>query len=555
MTNSTRFPSVLICVYLWMNLTGCENANPLSRNDYYLEIAREGAVEMIDAKDFASSSRTPPVSVEEATTAMRRDWSPQSMVRPGEPVSLSLAEARAAALAGNLDLQVALYDPAIAQESINEEEARFEWVFTASARRTHVDAATASTLANSQALIDEFDFGVNIPLRTGGTVNVNLPVNRTETNNAFATLNPSFSTDLRFSISQPLLRNAGVRPNTHGIRVAKYQKRLTDALTKLEAIRVLANVDRAYWNLYAARQSLDVALKQYELAVAQLERARRRVAQETAPRIEVTRAESGVAQRLEAIIVAQNAVKQRERDLKRLMNRTDLPVNDQQAVLPTTEPNPLGLQLDAGELAAFAIDNRMEMLEQELRLAINASTIDFQRNQALPLVVLDYSYTVNGLGGNLGNSFDLMASKRFEDWSAGLRAEIPIGNEAANARINRAILERLQRLATREQRRQAIETEVRNAVDTFDTNWQRVLAARQAAILAGEVLLGEQRQYDAGARTSTDVLDAAAALADAQNAEIRALVDYQIAQVDLAFATGTLLGQGQVRWEAKGLEE
>ena len=37
--------------------------------------------------------------------------------------------------------------------------------------------------------------------------------------------------------------------------------------------------------------------------------------------------------------------------------------------------------------------------------------------------------------------------------------------------------------------------------------------------------------------------------ANARSAEIRALAEYQIAQVDIAFATGTLLGSAQVRWE------
>jgi hypothetical protein len=44
------------------------------------------------------------------------------------------------------------------------------------------------------------------------------------------------------------------------------------------------------------------------------------------------------------------------------------------------------------------------------------------------------------------------------------------------------------------------------------------------------------------------VLNAAATLADEQTNEVRALTDYQIAQVDLAFATGTLLGAGKIDW-------
>ena len=58
-----------------------------------------------------------------------------------------------------------------------------------------------------------------------------------------------------------------------------------------------------------------------------------------------------------------------------------------------------------------------------------------------------------------------------------------------------------------------------------------------------------------GVRTSTDVLDAAARLADAQSSEVRALADYERARVDIAFGTGTLLGYDQIRWEPTDGEE
>ena len=63
------------------------------------------------------------------------------------------------------------------------------------------------------------------------------------------------------------------------------------------------------------------------------------------------------------------------------------------------------------------------------------------------------------------------------------------------------------------------------------------------------MLEAEQRQFDVGRSTTTDVLDADANLANARLTEIRAIVEYQIAQIDLAVATGTLLGQSKVDWE------
>jgi outer membrane protein len=87
------------------------------------------------------------------------------------------------------------------------------------------------------------------------------------------------------------------------------------------------------------------------------------------------------------------------------------------------------------------------------------------------------------------------------------------------------------------------------AADQIETNWQSILASRQNAILAGRLYEAEKRQFEVGLRTATDVLDAQAKFANAQSAEIKSLTEYQIAQVDLAFATGMLLGADKVHWE------
>jgi hypothetical protein len=74
-------------------------------------------------------------------------------------------------------------------------------------------------------------------------------------------------------------------------------------------------------------------------------------------------------------------------------------------------------------------------------------------------------------------------------------------------------------------------------------------------VLAARTLAAEERQFDVGLRTSTDVLDASASLADAQSREVAALASYQIALVDIAFATGTSLGAARIRFEAFSSEE
>lgn len=466
-----------------------------------------------------------------------------------ESASLTLAECRASALEHNLDLKVALVDPAIARQTLSAEEAKFEATFTTRALWSETDTPTSSELSSGQAQVGQVEPGVTIPLRTGGTATVSLPYTRQKSNNSFTTLNPAYESDLQFSISQPLLRGAGVRANTASIRIASYNEQASEARTKLEAIRQLAAVDRSYWRLFQARRRLEVAQQQYELADAQLKRSERRVNAGQVGEIEVTRSQAGLADRLQAIITAQNDVLTQQRELKSVINMPGLTVESKTLVVPATPPDPVEYVIQQEEVLQAALANRMELLELELQLAADAATIDFNKNAALPLFTMDYTYRVNGLGRNTKEAFRVLGENQFDDWSLGLSAQIPIGNEAAKSVVRRSILARLQRLATKDARELAIRREVLDAVDNIEAGWQKILASRQAVILNTRAMQAEQRQFDVGGATSNDVLDAATRLAEAQFAEIQAVTEYQIGQIDLAFATGTLLGAGKVQWE------
>lgn len=465
-------------------------------------------------------------------------------------LELALDQARAWTLENNLDLRVALINPTAAGASLREQEAAWQAVFSVDARWNNTDQPTSSNLAGAQTDIRTLTPQIRVPLRTGGNVDFRTPVSRTATNNQFSTLSPAFTTDFEVSISQPLLRGGGREANTHALRVAAYQEGIELARTKLEVIRQLANADRAYWRLFAVHRALDVARQQHTLAMTQYDRAKRLYDSGRTAEIEVIRAEEGVANRLENIIKANNDVKREQRTLKRVMNAPQLSLEELPVLWPSTDPTPVPLDLNAGRLTTIAMGQRMELLELELQLAVDASTVALRQNEQLPDFTLDYTYRVNGLGERYAASTDVLTDGNFEDWSVGLRYESPFGNDAAKSRTARAVIDRLQRLSTRDARRQSIEEEVRNAVDAIDAGWQRILAARQSALLAGRTLEAEQRQFSVGRSTTVNVLDAATRLADAQLAEIRALTEYQIAQVDLAFATGSVLGSALVEWDA-----
>lgn len=501
------------------------------------------ALREIETFDPAAAQTGSPETLDEAARRIL-EQGPRRVEFPSR-TDVSIADVRAKSLVNNLDLKVVQIDPAIAGSRVTEERAKFEAVFFANYTRNENNLLSNLEEGLGTAS-DSGDAGIRFPLATGGTFTTSGLLLRSDSSNPIVT-DDSWQSGLEVSISQPLLRNAGIETNTASIRIARLQSQIADARAKLEAIRVLANADRAYWLLYAAWKELEVRQEQYKLALAQLERARNRVNAGDAPEIEIIRAESGVGSTIESIIIADNQLRLRIRDLKRIMNDPDLPIDSATALAPGTQPNPLGLTLDGEALTARAVADRMEMLELELQLAVDSTTIDVRRNQALPLFVVDYQYQILGRGDSFNGSFSDIGDD--DQYVLTARAEIPVGNEAARSRIAQAVLTRLQRLATRDLRAMAIRQEVLNALDNLENAWRRILAARLEVVLAARTLAGEQRQFDVGLRTSTDVLDASSRLSDAQSREVAALAGWQIALVDLSFATGTLLGGTKIDWE------
>ena len=79
-----------------------------------------------------------------------------------------------------------------------------------------------------------------------------------------------------------------------------------------------------------------------------------------------------------------------------------------------------------------------------------------------------------------------------------------------------------------------IATEVTNAALQVESNRERQQAAAAARELAERRLDAEQSRFDVGLSTNFFVVQAQRDLRDAQNAELRALLDYRKAQVEFA---------------------
>jgi outer membrane protein len=397
---------------------------------------------------------------------------------------LSISQVRAAALKNNLALQIAQADPKIAQTRVSEERAKFDNIIYANLKYGATDLPAQSgdrvkfsstnpalnnqnvklTLQEQRTKNLDGELGIAIPLRTGGVVNISSPFENRDKNQPFSS--DEYRTGLRFSISQPLLRNAGVAVNEASITIASYDQQATEARARLQSIRVLAMIDKAYWSLNQAWTELEIRRQQHEYASQNLAMVQLRVKEGLSAAIELNRAEFGVIDRVEQLIIANTNLKLAQRQLKFLLNDSVYPLDGEAGIAPSTAPTLLQFSFDREKLITQATANRLELLETELKLAEDATRIDLLQNQTLPLFTLDYSYgALSSSAGSFGSAYGNSLNGDFNDWYVGFSFEMPVTNEARKARLSRAVEQRLQRLSTKTLQEMTVKREIGDSVD------------------------------------------------------------------------------------------
>lgn len=476
---------------------------------------------------------------------------------------MSIESVRQKALSQNLSLNITLLDPEIAQTFVSQERAKFDQVIFANAQVVDMnqDFVSGDTvrLSSFDPILDTArvkltreatrtklvtgEAGIAVPLQTGAVVILGAGLANKKINNDFPT--NDYNGALRFSISQPLLRNAGVAVNTASIRIAEFNAQAVDARAKLQSIRIIATIDKAYWSLYQAWLNLAVRQQQYLLASQNYAMVERRVAEGLSARIELNRANIGVADRVNSLVIAKTQLKIAQRQLQFFLNDIGSDV-DADSLMPTTQPNLVGFQFDRERLVARALEGRLDLLEQELKLAAETTKVSFLENQILPVFSLDYRYgALSNTAGRMSQSFQGF-NNPFNEWALGFRFEMPLSNEERRAQLNRSVSERLQRLSTQALQNLTVKREILDALDFVDQDWTRIAAARQQVAIAGVNYNAELKQFNEGLRTMTEVIESLTSLGDSQLREVEAVTDYQVSLIDLAFATGTLFGYSQV---------
>ncbi|MBV9209861.1 MAG: TolC family protein [Acidobacteria bacterium] len=532
-------------------------------------------------------------------------------------MSLTLNDAIRLALENNNDIEVARGDVKFSETTLHALEGVFDPVFTYNPQFTRLVQSQPSSLGGATTLTQN-DFQNNIDVlkqfgRGGGSYDFFFNNNKRSTNNSFSLLNPVFSSSMGVTFTQPLWRNRSIDRNRRDIRIQRKRLEQTDADFRTRTIDVIAQVQRAYWDLVFALRDQQNRIANLNLSRENLRNVEARIAAGSAAPLERAEVQTELANRESDLLLAAQTVSIAENNLKQLMLRDPEAPQWTAQVTPTDEPTFDAVPVNLNDAIEEAKANRPELRRLRLQRDINKIDLQYFTNQTRPRIDFQSTLTTTGLAGSavttgttntgsvplifgnpqtnanaflldqinvlrnlhmLGNAIvpDVDATNpsasgnlvggygralhnlfNFNTYNVvlGFTVEMPFHNRTAEANLAGARIQTTQLDASMRSQEQAIIVEVRNAAQAVETARRRVLSARAARENAELQLAGEQRLYQVGRSTTFILFQRENTLANARNAEIRAETDYNKALADLQRATSTTLRANNITIDAR----
>jgi HAE1 family hydrophobic/amphiphilic exporter-1 len=484
-----------------------------------------------------------------------------------EGIRLSLAEAVALAVANNQDLNVSVNAAEASRYVLFSNMGIFDPLAEAAVLRSHNEEPATTELAGAEVgRADTTDISARVTqlAPTGGTFSLGFSGRRISTNSAFFFVNPSWTTGLTLSVSQPLLRDFGRDATTWLIRIAR-NSRDSSYQSFVRSVQTAVNgVEQAYWDLAYAIRNLEV--KREALVVAKdLNRITRiKIDVGSLAPIDITQTEVGIATAEQEIIIAESLIGDAQDRLRRLLSFNP----DQWAVpiIPTDEVRAEQVTVNVEEGIGLALERRPEIVAAEYNVDSDRIRYDFWRNQTRPQLDLVGSYGNAGLGGTttlrdsdgniisrtpggFSDAFQQILDRDFKNWSIGLNFSYPILNRRARGERGAALYTWESSKALLNSLEQNVQLEVRAAARDIDTAKRSIAAAAKSRELAERNLDAERKKFENGMTTSFQVTQIQNDLSGARTAELQALAVYRKALSTYHYAIADILEWKRIQIE------
>ncbi len=472
-------------------------------------------------------------------------------------VPMTLEDAVRRAVDNNLEMAVERLNPQTFDFTLASLRANYNPIATSSVgRRDNVRPPTNLLNPGSPNVATmTYNSGVAQNLRWGGG-NYALTFNNAKIvspNDRLASFDPQFNSSYLFSYTQPLLRGFRIDQTRQQMQTAVINRDNAELNLKARTTNTLAAVRAAYWDYVYSIQAVDVAQQSLALASKLLSDNKIRVEVGTMAPMDVVQAEAEEATRQQALTTATATMRTAELSLKRLIvSGTNDPLWAQH-IEPTDKPDFQTVAIDVEGAVRSALQQRTDLQIARNAFEANNVLLKSQRDQSLPDVDALVSYGASGLGGRqydfLGSGLDrqragiavhggyndalrTLFNRDYPNWQFAFNINYPIGGNPAEAQAARTRLLIQQSQAQIRASELTVATEVTNAALQVTNSTEALAASRAARDLSQRRLDAEMSRFEVGMSNNYQVVQSQRDLREAQNSELRALLNYRKALVE-----------------------
>ena len=513
----------------------------------------------------APAPAQPPVQTPRVTTPSAKGLEPTGPVR-----QLSIEDAVTLSIEQNLGIQIERFNPELQDLNTAQILSNYTPQFGAGVFTQSQDQPPSSFLSGGDTSVASDNFGFTSNLTKlfpwGTEATVAFDSGRQTTTNSFSSFNPTLSGNLDVIVVQPLLRNFKFNAVQQQVFASRINRAIADVDVRQTVALTARTVRNSYWDYVYAINALKVARQTLDLAQESLRNTRSRVEIGTLAPIDVVQAESEVASREEAVILAEALIGQSEDQLRSLIFDPKTPGFFDMRLEPTDTPQLLVQEVDVTAAVDRALKDRTDLISTRRRLEITDYNVKYFKNQTLPGLDARFDYNTTGLGGtqlvrdpdsplfpppvigeevrSYGDVLSNIFRSDFPTWRLSLNVTYPLGTSNADAGLARTRIEKLQSETSLRQLELNVATQVRDSGRQLVANSKRVEATTAARVLAERRLEAEEKKFAAGMSTSFEVFQAQRDLAQARSTALRAVLDYAQSQVDFETVQIAPIGGG-----------
>ena len=470
----------------------------------------------------------------------------------------TLVDARelvAEAVENNLGLQVEKLEVGIREANIEAERGRFAPILSfeigidqvyrrRNAQEVATDSLTSGLGPTFEGERGYFSTSLGGKLHFGTTYELSSSANRndnTYTQQPGTPFAPEYSSDVRVTVTQPLLKNFGLDVNLAPIDIAKAERAVAEHETEGAIEAVMGRVLLACYEVYFATENVAVKEESIELARSLLEANRKRVDQGRMSAIDVTQAEARLAEAKAERVEARSFFKERQARLRELTQTSYGFGGADYSFASLGELLPLpGETVEPETIASTLLAQNPDFLASLKQADAEGIRVVFNRNQTYPEVNLRLSAGTSGLEDDFGSAYGDFENRDGVDWGAAVVFSMPLDNRTAKAQFRAAKKRETQALLRVKETEIQLLRSLDTAVENLNAGLERRELIRDSVRLAEEALKAEETRLANGVTTNNEVLNQQRELSVSQTQALAAEVEVHKAWLRLLLLQGTL---------------